>query len=473
MPRNGAGTYNLTSGNPVTTGTTISSTWANNTLSDMASALTQSVAKDGQTVMTNNLPMGGFKLTNLGAGSNSGDSINYQQLFSQGLPTDIASAASVDIGGQNTTFLNVTGTVGITSLGSNYNGPRILKFTNSLIITHDATTLQLPDGVNITTSINDIAVFVPKSTITGTPDGWKLIQYLRNSDVAVNVASASTVDLNATVSDFIVLTGSTTITAWTLTSGIKYVYCPAGITLTYNATTNKLNTNGSNYVTAAGDILTIMPFGSTITVDITKVSGDSQISGVYPVTANATMTSSQWNGLFTNSTTSNWTVTLDSVTGNANRSVSFSCLNTGTLTVARSGSSTINANGQTAQTSIILTQGQSITLVCDGTDFVQLGYSQNAIGVRAKWQNMLSPSVLRLQNTVYTADPTKIRRVMGYLSCTTANNFQVQIDGNTMTFDSAILGGVRAFVFEVPAGSTYLINPGGFNFTVSAWWEKE
>lgn len=52
MPRNGSGTYNLPAGNPVTGGTTISSSWANTTLSDLASALTGSLATDGQTAMT-------------------------------------------------------------------------------------------------------------------------------------------------------------------------------------------------------------------------------------------------------------------------------------------------------------------------------------------------------------------------------------------------------------------------------------
>ena len=52
MSRNGSGTFNLTSGNPVVTGTTISSTWANNTLSDIANGLTQSIAADGQTPIT-------------------------------------------------------------------------------------------------------------------------------------------------------------------------------------------------------------------------------------------------------------------------------------------------------------------------------------------------------------------------------------------------------------------------------------
>ena len=55
MSRNGNGTYNLPAGNPVVTGTTISSTWANTTLTDIATALTNSVAADGQTPITGSL----------------------------------------------------------------------------------------------------------------------------------------------------------------------------------------------------------------------------------------------------------------------------------------------------------------------------------------------------------------------------------------------------------------------------------
>jgi len=66
MARNGSGTYNLPAGNPVVTGTTISSTWANSTLSDISTALTGSIASDGQTVPTANLPMGTYAHTNVG-----------------------------------------------------------------------------------------------------------------------------------------------------------------------------------------------------------------------------------------------------------------------------------------------------------------------------------------------------------------------------------------------------------------------
>jgi hypothetical protein len=48
MPRNSSGTYSLyTPGNPVVTSTVISSTWANNSLADIASALTDSLSRTG------------------------------------------------------------------------------------------------------------------------------------------------------------------------------------------------------------------------------------------------------------------------------------------------------------------------------------------------------------------------------------------------------------------------------------------
>jgi hypothetical protein len=62
MSRNGSGTYNLPAGNPVVTGTTITTTWANTTLNDIASALTGSVAADGQTPMTSSLNMANNKI---------------------------------------------------------------------------------------------------------------------------------------------------------------------------------------------------------------------------------------------------------------------------------------------------------------------------------------------------------------------------------------------------------------------------
>jgi len=89
MARNGSGTYIRTDG--VRTGATvfaqeqsaginILATNLDYEAQDMADALTQSLSKDGQTVPTANLPMGGFKLTGLANGSALTDSVAYGQV---------------------------------------------------------------------------------------------------------------------------------------------------------------------------------------------------------------------------------------------------------------------------------------------------------------------------------------------------------------------------------------------------------
>lgn len=50
MPRNGSSVYSLPAGNPVIPGTVIATTWANTTLTDIATALTNSLSTDGSTV---------------------------------------------------------------------------------------------------------------------------------------------------------------------------------------------------------------------------------------------------------------------------------------------------------------------------------------------------------------------------------------------------------------------------------------
>ena len=77
MSFNGSGTFNLVSGNPVVTGTTISSTWANNTLSDIATGLSNCITRDGQSLPLANLPMGNYKITGLAAATATGDALSY------------------------------------------------------------------------------------------------------------------------------------------------------------------------------------------------------------------------------------------------------------------------------------------------------------------------------------------------------------------------------------------------------------
>lgn len=94
--------------------------------------------------------------------------------FAQPPEVDIASASTMDVGGQNTRLLKVTGSSTITSLGTNYRGPAFLRFTGACTLTHNATTLVIPGAADITTQAGDSCIVVPKATTSGTFDGWRV-----------------------------------------------------------------------------------------------------------------------------------------------------------------------------------------------------------------------------------------------------------------------------------------------------------
>jgi hypothetical protein len=239
-------------------------------LNDMVAALTQSVSRDGQTPMTGNLDLANNKITGLTAGAGTGEALAFQQLFNQGVQADIASAATTDIGLQNTNFLRVTGTTTITSFGSNYRGPRFLVFEGAITLTNSST-LVLPGGANITTAAGDVLIAIPGATL-GTADKWIVTAYQKNAvpgapaagtvtnasladgsvygpkmtskiePVTASVASnALTVTLNPTALDFRSATiGSGTVNTRTISTAISAVV-PSGATLgTTNAVLSKV-----------------------------------------------------------------------------------------------------------------------------------------------------------------------------------------------------------------------------------------
>jgi hypothetical protein len=82
MARNGTGTYTPTSGswsNGAANGVLASLSDWQALLSDLSEALSQSLSKDGQTVLTGNLQMNNFKLTGMGVGTGVGQPLTWEQ----------------------------------------------------------------------------------------------------------------------------------------------------------------------------------------------------------------------------------------------------------------------------------------------------------------------------------------------------------------------------------------------------------
>lgn len=183
MAFNGSGVFSLVAGNPVVTGTVISSTWANNTLSDIANnGLTNCLTKDGQQTPTNNIPMGNFRITNLADAVNLQDAVTAKQVQNGGLVT-LAAVSGTDtitattspgitgyVAGQRFQFVaagaNTTSTVtlninslgakAVTQLGASSMQPGSIQSGAIVTVVYDGTQFQAL-GINTGASIVGIA----------------------------------------------------------------------------------------------------------------------------------------------------------------------------------------------------------------------------------------------------------------------------------------------------------------------------
>jgi hypothetical protein len=117
--------------------------------------------------------------------------------------SDIASAATTSICATGTSvYAKVTGTTTITSLGTANAGCwRIVTFTGALTLTHNATSLILPTGANITTVAGSVGGFVSEGS-----GNWRMIFYSAvpylagaNTFTAAQTISTSSAGVHLTV----------------------------------------------------------------------------------------------------------------------------------------------------------------------------------------------------------------------------------------------------------------------------------
>lgn len=99
--------------------------------------------------------------------------------------TDIASASTTNIAAATGDFVHITGTTTITAFGTAAAGTkRKLVFDGALILTHNATSLILPSGANITTAAGDCALFVSEGS-----GNWRCIEFLRIGGTSYRLVS--------------------------------------------------------------------------------------------------------------------------------------------------------------------------------------------------------------------------------------------------------------------------------------------
>ena len=297
MSFNGLGTFVINStGQPVSANTLIEASVFNAFTADVATGLSTAVTKDGQSTVTANLPMAGFKFTGLGAGSAAGNSLRYEQLFSTSAVTllgamnwvkgaDVLSATTINLTTATGNAVHVTGTTQIDAVTLGSGMWRMVIFDGALTLAHSATANNLPGGANITTAANDRALYWSDGTVV------YCASYFPAAGVQTKMASASQGEMEAgteaalramsplrVAQAIAALGGGSTITRTTFTASGNLTF-PAGVTQAW--VTGQACGGGGGGTTAGGNggTTTFGPNGGAVVLTLAGGTGGSAASG--------------------------------------------------------------------------------------------------------------------------------------------------------------------------------------------------
>lgn len=298
--------------------------------------------------------------------------------------------------------------------------------------------------------------------------------------VRVDVASATTVNLtsSAPATRNINITGTTTITGFTVAAGLLYFVRFNGVlTLANNAAI--VTQSGGNILTAAGDTCVIRAT-ATDTVEVlnyvsASMSGRKAQANTMDTTAGAAtiVGAFGWGGLVSIGDATNANMPVSGSYKTANTGANLPAANTLGYHVIRQGNGTFaidtaysydtGAMWTRTNQSGVLGAWQSITVGANA-----------GLGVGQTWQNFNGS---RASATTYTNSTG--RTILVAITVTDPNAGQnisptAYIDGNIiarLNLDSAANVPRGSLCLTVPAGSTYRVDYSGGNDALDLWWE--
>ena len=239
-----SGTFSLyTPGNPVVTGTTISSDWSNNTLNDIATGLSTCVLKDGSQTITANIPMSGFTLTGIAAADANGEPVRWQQssagvmsatgdfVYASAANTPARLPAAATVAAHATTcdpwgarVVTLSGSaVTFTDLAdADYVGQRVLLLMNAAHIWTDGAVFDVQGGATYTTAAGDWVELVATAV-----DAFDVTIFPANGGVVASKGRAP-----ITLGTMVAASGQTAIDFTGIPAGTKRITInPAGLSL--------------------------------------------------------------------------------------------------------------------------------------------------------------------------------------------------------------------------------------------------
>lgn len=262
MARNGSGTYVLPAGNPVVTGTTISSTWANTSLGDIATALTGSIASDGQTTPTANLPMGNYAHTGVA------NATVRNMYASAGQVQDGALAYLTSVSGTNT--ITAIGAVGMSAYVAGQRFSFIAAGNNTGAVTiniNSAGAKSIVKNGSVALQSGDMA----------SGAAYEIVYDGTNFQL-INPKSSTSVSSVSGGSTGIFMASTTAVTA-TISSGTPAVFTVASsVDVPANGTQITLNTTGVLPTGLSQNVIYYVINASTTTFNVSLTSGGSAVN---------------------------------------------------------------------------------------------------------------------------------------------------------------------------------------------------
>ena len=310
MSYNGSGVFQInTTGQPVVAGTVISSTAFNALTSDLATGLSTAITKDGQTTVTANIPLAGFKITGLGAATVGTDAVQYGQIQSNTdklvtvsgtdtLTGSVTPALTAYAAGNLFSFVVANTNTGAVTINIDGVGSKSITRTGStalvagdmvagevVLIEYDGTRFQLLNpnsytnlvvsgtltygGVTLTNAVTGTGKMVLDTSPT--VNNPTVTNYVESVVAIGTVTSSSTLSLTSGTVQTATLTASTacTFTMPTATAGKSFVLLLKQAASTGNGTATftgvKFGTAGAPTITATAgkmDILTFIADGT-------------------------------------------------------------------------------------------------------------------------------------------------------------------------------------------------------------------
>ncbi len=284
MPRNGSGLYFPPPANyPAVSATLITAADRNAIDADLATALTNSLAVNGESVVTADIPFGNNKLTGVKDGTSAKDAANVSQIQNSNaillatvagtdtITASLSPALTAYANGQIFTLIPANTNTGAVTININGLGAKALtKNGSTALVAGDLVagveySLQY-DGTRFQKVAGSDYLAISGGSLTG----------LLNVNDGADIASATTVDLTAATGNTVRITGTTPITEFTMNAGQQMELVAVGaLPLTYHATTMNIN-GGANYTCSANDRLRVFKDGAgVIQVNVTKQAGDA------------------------------------------------------------------------------------------------------------------------------------------------------------------------------------------------------